>query len=162
VVQRGDASCCDPDKYPPISPTRSWHLDQLQPSVPGERLRAHRSHHDSPFLPFGTADVPHPGALATIDQRTLALGSLRNVTSNTIRSFGQVRTTGELLMGFRRPPMPAGFMKCTCSMYTHVIPLVFAGAGRQFCAGGSAEREKRFWRPHTRKGMNDVGASDAA
>src|SRR3989449_3054584 len=29
-----------------VSPTRSWHLDQLQPSVPRERLRAHRSHHD--------------------------------------------------------------------------------------------------------------------
>src|SRR2546427_2777166 len=31
------------------------------------------------------------------------------------------RTTAELLMAFRRPPLPARFMKCTCSMYTHVI-----------------------------------------
>src|SRR2546425_356572 len=57
VVQWGDACCCDPDKYPPISPTRSWHLDQLQPSVPRERLRAHRSHHDFSVSAFATADV---------------------------------------------------------------------------------------------------------
>src|SRR5438132_4302931 len=31
------------------------------------------------------------------------------------------RRTAELLMAFRRPPLPAGFMKRTCSMYTHVI-----------------------------------------
>src|SRR2546425_5584451 len=45
VVQRGDACCCDPDKYPPIGPTRSWYLDELQASVPRERLGAHGSHH---------------------------------------------------------------------------------------------------------------------
>src|SRR2546430_14570817 len=31
------------------------------------------------------------------------------------------RRTAELLMAFRRPPLPPGFMKRTCSMYTHVI-----------------------------------------
>src|SRR2546427_9142463 len=36
-------------------------------------------------------------------------------------SCGQSRSTAELLMAFRRPPLPAGFMKRTCSMYTHVI-----------------------------------------
>src|SRR2546427_5070584 len=31
VVQRGDACCCDPDKYPPVSPTRSEeHTSELQ------------------------------------------------------------------------------------------------------------------------------------
>jgi len=62
------------------------------------------------------------------------------------------RTTAELLMAFRRLPLPAGFMKCTLSYVracnTRVLPRVGHSA-----AARSAEYEQPFWGRHPRKGM---------
>src|SRR3989441_4484785 len=68
------------------------------------------------------------------------------------------RSTAELLMAFRRPPLPAGFMKRTCSMYTHVIASARQRPGA-ILGGGTGLRNMRNhsggW--HPRKSMNDVG-----
>jgi hypothetical protein len=44
VVQRADARGCDSDKDSPVGTLRSGYLDQLQGSVPGERLGSDGSH----------------------------------------------------------------------------------------------------------------------
>src|SRR2546427_4652310 len=68
------------------------------------------------------------------------------------------RRTAELLMAFRRPPLPAGFMKRTCSMYMHVIASARQRPGAILGGGDrSAEYAKPFWGRHPRKSMNDVG-----